>query len=155
MRKLVVVALSSLFLAAPLALAGGPHGGFHHGRAPEAKMERHLEKLGLEPEQMERVRGILASSKEARQANREKIREAYREMRALLDQESPDEAAIMEQAGKMGELKTEEHKAMLRTLLAVRAELTPEQREKLKELKRSHRKAFWHGRKGDGPPAAD
>jgi Spy/CpxP family protein refolding chaperone len=48
-----------------------------------------------------------------------------------LEQEDPDEAAVMEQAEAIGALRTESRKQGLRTLLDVRALLTPEQRDDL------------------------
>ena len=62
-------------------------------------------------------------------------------MRSLLEQETPDEAAVMSLADRIGAIRTEGRKSMLRALLAVRADLTPAQRQKLNEMMRR-----------DGPP---
>jgi Spy/CpxP family protein refolding chaperone len=62
-------------------------------------------------------------------------------MRAMLEQDAPDESAVMRQADRIGAIRTEGRKAMLRSLLAVRADLTAEQRQKLNEIMRR-----------DGPP---
>lgn len=105
----------------------------------ERGLERRLKTLGLTPEQKEKVREILESSKENREKARSQWQEAFGEMHRLLEQEPPDEDAVMRQAEKMGALALERHKSMLRTLLRVRAELTPEQREKLKEARETFR----------------
>jgi Spy/CpxP family protein refolding chaperone len=52
-------------------------------------------------------------------------------MRRLLGQDRPDEAAVMQQAERIGALEIELHKQRLRTMLRIRALLTPEQRREL------------------------
>src|SRR5262245_38358657 len=74
--------------------------------APEQRLEKHLSELGLSSAQMEKVKAILASAKPAREAERTKMREAFQGMQTLLDQDKPDEAAVMRQADKLGELRT-------------------------------------------------
>jgi Spy/CpxP family protein refolding chaperone len=141
----------ALLAAAPPASAFGPHGP-RHGMRAEQRLEKHLEELGLEPQQLDAVRAILDESKRAREEQREQVRAAFEEMRALLDQDLPDEDAVMRQAERLGELHTEGHKAMLHTLLAVRAQLTPEQRSQLRERMRedmAHRR-WKHGKREGG-----
>jgi Spy/CpxP family protein refolding chaperone len=79
------------------------------------------------------------------------LRAAFDQMHSLLQQDPPDETAIMQQADKIGALQTEEHKGMLHTLLQVRAELTPEQRKKLLEMK-DRDAPRWHRRGGPRGP---
>ena len=71
------------------------------------------------------------------------MRAAFEDMHTLLDQETPDQAAVLAQADKIGQLSTEAHKEMLKTLLAVRAELTPDQRAKLKAEMMKHSAGRW------------
>jgi Spy/CpxP family protein refolding chaperone len=143
--------LASIWAAPAFAGERGAHAG-RHGMRGEARLEKHLDELGLEPAQKEKVRTILDASKQAREARREQMRAAFQQMRALLDQDAPDEAAVMAQADKIGALHTERHKAMLHTLLAVRAELTPEQRAALKEKMGSERARRWKRDRGENPP---
>ena len=102
-----------------------------HGPPPDVRLERQLGRLGLAPAQREKVEAILAAARDGRVHRRAQLRSAFEQMHALLEQDQPDEAAIMRQVDVIGALKTEQHKAMLHTLLQVRAELTPEQRRKL------------------------
>lgn len=140
------------------ALAWGPGGpghgpgGMGPGMGPGAQLEKHLEELGLAPDKLEAVHAILAESRAAREQDRERMKAAFEEMRGLLDQDTPDEAAVMAQAEVLGQLRTEAHKAMLHTLLAVRAELTPEQRAQLREKMRADMadRPWWHRRHGGG-----
>jgi Spy/CpxP family protein refolding chaperone len=145
--RIVAAALALILSAsgAPSAWAG-PHG------PPGDRLEKHLEALDLAPGQMERVQAIVAESKAARDAIHARIREAYREMHALLEQEKPDEDAVMGQAEKIGAIKTEGRKAMLRTLLRVRTELTPEQRRKLMEMKHQGHGRWHRDHDAGGPP---
>jgi Spy/CpxP family protein refolding chaperone len=151
--------LASLATAPALAGHDGPQGAGHRRMRGEARLEKSLEEIGLDATQKEKVRAILDASKQAREAHWQKLRAAHEEMRALLDQETPDETAVMAQADRMGALKTEGHKAMLRTLLAVRAELTPEQRaqlkEKLRERRERFRKRHGHGSEPSEAPPDD
>jgi Spy/CpxP family protein refolding chaperone len=142
MKRFAVPAAAAALLAvvafAPVfAQESGPPGPGHHRMHGEARLEKHLDELGLDPAQKEKVRAILDASKQARQAQFEQMRAAHEQMRALLDQDAPDEAAVMAQA---------------ETLLAVRAELTPEQRAELKtKLQSEGGHHFWK-RRGELPP---
>jgi len=136
--------LLALPLAASLALAEPPGGSPPQGPAwspPDERLAGHLRELGLDAQQLEKLRGVLAEAKRAREEIDGRLQQAFDEMRALLEQDAPDEPAVMKQAERIGEIRTEGRKAMLRTLLAVRADLTPAQRERLNEMMRR-----------DGPP---
>jgi Spy/CpxP family protein refolding chaperone len=109
-----------------------------------------IQKLGLDATQQKKVQAILDAAKPQREEIRGRMRQAFEDMRALLDQETPDQAAVLAQADRIGAISTEAHKAMLTTLLAVRAELTPEQRAKLKQEMREHGPGRWHRRHHGG-----
>ncbi len=137
-------------LAALVAVAGTtlaePPG--RHPRGPAARLERSLGQLGLDDEQTTRVQAILDRARENRHAKRAELHAAFEQMHSLLDADTPDVTAIMHQADEIGSLQTEQHKAMLRTLLAVRAELTAEQRAQLRKMKPSKGPPPWRR----GPP---
>lgn len=137
-RKTLLFVSVALPFAASIAVAGPHHG--RHGKSSGRRLEKAVQQLDLAPEQKTKVQAILDAAKEERAKARLERRDAFDQMRALLEQDAPNEAAVLSQADKIGALETEAHKSMLRTLLAVRAELTPEQRAKLKEMKASHRK---------------
>lgn len=135
-RKTILSLAAAFSLAASAAIAGpgGPHGGHHGGRwgGPGAHFEKHLESLDLTAEQKTKVDQILATARERNEKDRVALKDGYRKLHEMLDAETPDEKAILDQVETLGELKTEGQKAMMRTMLSVRAELTPAQREKLK-----------------------
>jgi Spy/CpxP family protein refolding chaperone len=72
-------------------------------------------------------------------------------MRRLLDGESPKLDDVMQWADRIGAAETELKKRRLRTMLEIRALLTPEQRQKLVQIfeeRRGHRNGF----EGEAPP---
>jgi Spy/CpxP family protein refolding chaperone len=133
MRGIVCLLTAVLFVAHGTARAEGGRPG---PGSPGASLEQSLKRLDLKPEQKEKVQAILDGSKKEREQLQTQIQQAFKELNGMLDQASPDEQAILRQADKIGGLKTQQQKAMLRTLLKVRAELTPEQRQQLTALRR-------------------
>jgi len=124
-----------------LCLVSGPAGA-----APAAKSEHHpasdsapawshweqrVRRMDLEPAQKEKVAKILDESRKEREGLQALVRQASTELNDLIQQPNAKEQAILKQADKLGELRTEGQKARLRALLKVRAELTPEQRQQL------------------------
>jgi len=135
-RTFLLLLALTLVSSAALAESGAP------GWAPpDARLEQQLRELGLDSSQREKTQAILGEAKRTREEIDGRLQKAFDEMRNLLEQASPDEAAVMSQADRIGAIRTEGRKAMLRALLAVRADLTPAQREKLNEMMRR-----------DGPP---
>jgi hypothetical protein len=63
-------------------------------------------------------------------------------MRALLSQEEPNEAAVMQQADTIGALELAALKQLLHVMLRIRALLTPAQRQELSRLQEA-----WHTRR--------
>ncbi|MGH7898735.1 MAG: Spy/CpxP family protein refolding chaperone [Candidatus Binatia bacterium] len=153
-RTTILSLLAALPLATGVAMAdrGAGRGHWHHDGA---RLERQLGEVGLDARQKAKVDEIFADAKKDREENRAKLREAHQALRTLLEQDSPDRSAIDRQVEKLGEMKTEAHKAKLHTLLAVRAELTREQREKLKSMKREKRAHRSHDRGADRDAAPE
>ena len=69
----------------------------------------------------------------------EETGEAWTRIRELLDQELPDETALLEQAAAINRASSEAHKRRLQTTVRVRSLLTPEQRAKFMELRKQAR----------------
>ena len=165
MRQTRWLPLASFLLAALAFLASPAHadpGGMGPGGpggpgGPEGRLERNLSKLGLDDAQNQKVHAILDAAKPQREQIRGQMRQAFEEMRTLLDQDNPDQSAVLAQADRIGAISTEAHKAMLTTLLQVRAQLTPDQRAKLKASMREHGHGRWRhrmgGSPGGGPPS--
>jgi Spy/CpxP family protein refolding chaperone len=135
--------LPTLALAATLALAGaaragGPHGFGHHG--PEGGfLEHHAEVLGLDDDTRERIRTIVEESQQEADLIYAQKREARDALHELLEADEPDRGAVMAQVERLGALDTEKHKLRIDTMMRIRAELTPEQRERMKEMRDAFR----------------
>ena len=152
-HKLQTVSIS---LFAALALAASafawPGGGHGPGKGRGFFLQRQLEKLELPAETRTKVDAVFAESRTSQEKLHEQIRAAHDSMRALLDQDSVDEAAVMAQADSIGALMTQARKQDLKTLIQVRSLLTPEQRASLDqqmEQGREHWKGMRHGKGGD------
>ena len=85
--------------------------------SPGAHLEQSLKTLDLKPEQKEKVQAIVHASRKEREALHSQIQQAFKDLRGMLEQPSPDEQAILRQADKIGGLRTQQQKAMLRALL--------------------------------------
>ena len=147
LTALFAVTLSLLATPAFADPPGGPGGGGGMGM-----LQYKLSKLGLQPDQQSKIQGILDAAKPQRQQLRAQMKKAFDDMHVLLDQDTPDQSAVLAQADVIGQLTTEAHKDMLTTLLAVRAELNPAQRLQLKEEMQRHGgpRHRWHRGGGQG-----
>jgi Spy/CpxP family protein refolding chaperone len=107
-----------------------------HGGGPpfDRFLERHAERLKLDDATRERIRAIGTDAMKEVQPLRQKLQDSREEMRKLLVQDTPDETAVMQQAERIGSLETELQKHRLRTMLRIRALLTPEQRQELVKI---------------------
>ncbi len=155
LTKTFVVGAVLLGLALPqsgLARRDGPGGPGKHRPGPQHIMfEKHADRLGLDAETLEKIRGISEKAKEESSELHTKFQEARTTMHKLLSAEAPDKAAVMKQAEVMGEIMTGIRKHRLAALLDVRALLTPEQRQeliKIREERRSRRRDWGPGRPG-------
>lgn len=126
------------------AWPGGGHG--RHGSRGD-HMRAKLEKLDLTPETREQVEGLLEAAKQEGETLRSDLEAAHEQMRELLEQEEPETDRVLSQADVVGGLQLALRKHRLKTMLEVRALLTPEQREELHAQRREHPH---HGFRGHG-----
>jgi Spy/CpxP family protein refolding chaperone len=122
---------------APASTAKGPMG---------PGVERAVEALDLDAETRKQALAVIDAARPTGRELRESLRSAHEELRSLLDQPDPAEDAVLALADRIGTLRTELQKHDLRTLLQVRATLSPEQREQLAEEIRKHPHGPRHGR---------
>lgn len=113
-------------------------------------IERHAEELGLSDETVKAMRETVEKSRKENERLRGQVEKAQEQMRTLLDKDMPDEAAVMAQAEKIGELVTAQRKNQLAAMLKTRAMLTPEQRAQLQQIRARHQPMM--RRDGSGPP---
>jgi Spy/CpxP family protein refolding chaperone len=130
----------------------GPRGMGHRGPPPiDAVMERHADELGLDAATRAAIQQIADRSRLVEEPLREELHAIRDEMRGLLDADSPNLDDVMQWAERSGAVETELKKQRLRTMLEVRALLSPEQRQKLVKIF-EERRARRH-RPGDDSPA--
>ena len=96
--------------------------------------EEYAERLGLEAETLAAIHTIVEAARLQNKTLGAELHDAYAQMRALLSQEMPDAAAVMQQADTIGGLELAERKHRLQAMLHIRALLTPAQRQELIRL---------------------
>jgi Spy/CpxP family protein refolding chaperone len=142
-------------LAGPPAAAEGEEPGGPHPRLGpppiERVLEKHAERLQLSEPTRAEIRRVADESRGEEEAHFERLRELNREMRQILRQDTPDEDAVMRKADEIGAAKTADQKHRLRTMLEIRALLTPAQRAelvKIYEERRAQRREDWLRHRG-------
>jgi Spy/CpxP family protein refolding chaperone len=125
-RIAVWTALCSLSVA---LCAGGPER--HEPPAIERIFERHADRLHLDDATREKIRALAADGREASQPQRDALRDLHDQLHALLSNDAPDADAVMAKAEEIGRAETELKKQRLRTMLAIRALLSTDQRREL------------------------
>lgn len=140
-------------LAGTTALAKGPGGCSHGEHRPHHDPVELVSELGASDAVIEQVKALHRASRDATLELRFKLDKARNTLKDLLDADAPGESSVMAQVETAGALKTQLKKARLRTMLKIKALLTPEQRKKFRELKRKKR-AKRKGRGGKGRPGA-
>jgi len=124
---------AALLLGGGVAWAGGPHGHGRHGGG--GFMAHHADALGLDEDARERIETIVEESHQEAELLHAQKREAKRRLHELLEADEPDRGAVMGQVERLGALDTEKHKLRIGTMMRIRAELSPQQRERMKEMR--------------------
>ncbi len=144
-RALVVVPILLIVLAgAGLATAqgmghgkgmgSGPHGGFGDGDSefgPGHRLEMMAKRLDLSDDQQASIKKIFEDGRKDGLEKRKELMRLRNEMQGEMLKDTPSEKTVLSINDKMGALKTEMKALRLKTRLAVRQELTPEQRDQM------------------------
>jgi Spy/CpxP family protein refolding chaperone len=148
MRRLDLVGFLTALLAgvaiASVGFAQPPFGGYRPGGGPDRFTAEHAVQLGLDDETRAAIDEIVDASRTRARELRVERRGLHQEMQQLLSQETPDEAAVMQQAEAIGQTETELHKHRLETLIRIRALLTDEQRAELIGIREETRAQWLH-----------
>ena len=136
--------------------ADGPR-GMDMVDGPDFRFEHMAERLELTDEQRETIKGIHEKSREENLNLRKELMRLRNELQGEMLKDDPSEKAILSINEKMGDLRTRMKANRLKTRLAVREQLTPEQRDRMLMMRGHDRRGggcqgCYHGRgHGHGP----
>src|SRR5262244_3163832 len=116
------------------AWARAPRQGFDR----MTRLEEKIDALNLDDATRTALHKAIDEGRAEQDTIRSRLQKAHRDLRALLQQDTPNEAAVLAQSEAIGGLETEHRKQALHTLLTIRALLTPEQRASLREAMRPY-----------------
>ena len=139
---LVVCVLLTALIAPGISCAEAERPPRDASARPDRFIVEYAERLGIDQETLAAIRTIVETSRAQGEPLRAELRQAYAQMRALLSQEVPNKAAVMQQADAIGALELAARKQRLQVMLRIRALLTPAQRQELIRLQE-----IWHTRR--------
>ncbi len=140
LTTLGIVAISGALAAVNPVAARGPHegGGLF---APSFKMARMARHLDLNDEQRVQVRAILDSARPEADRVAESMLENREAMKQLPQSGTFDEARVRENAERRGTLTADMTVLKARVHFQIHAILTPEQRERMQEMRARHQRS--------------
>ena len=148
-RKTIILAvLAILILATGVALAQGPGQGRHGqgqgcggwAEGPGPRWEHLAERLELTAEQQQAIDGLREANRAQNLELRKELARLQNELEGEMLKDDPDQKTALELADKIGDLRKEMQASRLETRLAVREQLTPEQRDKMLAMGAGHGK---------------
>jgi Spy/CpxP family protein refolding chaperone len=129
-KILIAVGVVGLVAVGTVALAGPAYGGRH-----ERPKLRLGERLGLTEDQRAKVKDVLKAHQTEVRPLVDKVIAERRALRELIHAEKVDEAAIRGQAGKVAGVEADLAVARAKVAQDIRPILSPEQKQRLSELK--------------------
>jgi len=129
-----ILALTGVLSLTTSAWARASRYGFDH----MSRLEEKIDALNLDDATRTAIHKAIDDGRVAQGDIRSHLRKARQDLRAMLQQENPNEAQVVVQSEVIGGLVTEQRKQELHTLLTVRSLLTAEQRASLREAMRPH-----------------
>lgn len=120
-------------------------------RGPGNRLEMMAKRLNLSEEQTETITKIREETRKQAMETRKSLMRLKNELQGELLKDQPSEKTVLTLNTNIGELKTEMRALHLKTRLAVRDELTPEQRDQMLMMGdkgKKGRRHGGHGRKG-------
>jgi Spy/CpxP family protein refolding chaperone len=153
-RILIGVVIGALALSATAAVAQpgrmGPGRKGGHRMGPD----RIYQQLDLTEQQQEKIQALrLETAKKAAQIQAD-LKVARLELRSAMAKDVPSASEVKAKVEAVNRARGEMLENRVNTQLAVRKLLTPQQRDKMKTLRRqgpAGRRGGWEGRRGPGP----
>jgi Spy/CpxP family protein refolding chaperone len=128
------------FRGAGMAVMGGSDHGFMEMRGTEHGMWRHLLRLGLDDKQKEAIKDISSRTMKDTIRKRADLLIAALELREILHKDTVDLSAAEAKLKQMESLRTDLRLSHIKAMEEIKANLTPDQRKKLKEDMRKNRR---------------
>ncbi|MGK0360172.1 MAG: Spy/CpxP family protein refolding chaperone [Bradymonadia bacterium] len=131
----------------------GDHGARHRGKHKGGRFlnpehfERLADALKIEPKMRASLAAELEAARVERDAQSDAVHAEKKVLRALLDADTPDRAAVLVQVERIGAKKLAMKTLQITTMLDLRAALSPEQRAQLKARMQERRAR--HGKRGE------
>ncbi len=123
------------------------------GRGQGPNIERLAARLDLSDDQVAAIREIHEQGRLQSAELRKELMRLRNEVQGEMMQDDPSQKKVLALNAKMGELRTELRAQRLKNQLAVREELTPEQRDRMLLMREqgNHRRGGRHSGRGHGP----
>lgn len=138
-RNMIVMAVAILVAGAAVVNA---QPGAGRGARGEAGWTRLAERLDLTEEQKQAIGAIHAEARTRQLETRKQVVQLEAQLRTVMLADAPDEAAAVKLVEQIGDLRAQLQANRIKTRLAVRKQLTPEQRTQA---------ILMEGRGGRGP----
>ncbi len=113
------------------------HGYKHGGHFGQSGTPHHFKALNLTQDQQDKIFTIVHEQAPAKYAQHKQQRETMEALRTLAQADKFDEAKAQQLADQLGKLEKEKTLSRIKTEAKINALLTPEQRQKARELKSS------------------
>lgn len=154
-HQILMIAVLAILLVATASLATAQGRGKSNcdqggrgGRGEGNRIEMLAERLDLSEDQQKKIELIHENSQAERTENRKELMRLRNELQGEMMKDDPSEKTVLGLNEKMGGIKTEMKALGLKTRLAVREELTPEQRDKMLVMGNHGGKGHKGGRRG-------
>ena len=160
-RWLKILFLLAIFSFSPVMVLAGPPGpppggpGGGPGGPPPDALLHHAEELGLSEEAVAEIEAILQEAESSMDVSQQELKAAHQALHELLAVDEPDMDTVMQHIELIGAIQTDIQKVRIKTMVAVRAKLTTEQREMLKTLGAKHMKEMGEHPHHGPPPHCD
>ena len=131
---------------------GRMHGHHEFMLARMANNPTFRERIGMTPEQAQKIRTETFDFRKAEIHNRADLQVKKLELREMLSAETPDRSAINSKLEEISAARLVENRAAVNFHLDMREALTPEQKLKLQQMRQEHfHHRFGSGGPGEGP----
>ncbi|MCX5751092.1 MAG: Spy/CpxP family protein refolding chaperone [Candidatus Saganbacteria bacterium] len=156
-RMILLVLTGLLVLALGSSVFAFGEKGFSKWQPKEGDMFKHMvQKLELTDAQKDKFQAAMKKEREELKPEMEKMKNLGKQLTEELKKDNPDKAKLYECIKNMGAIRTQMEIKRMDTMLQLRQELTPAQREKFKQMGPDKRKgkpgeSGKPGKSKDGP----